>query len=87
MEHTNFKDLYLCDPSKAITCGKQGCHANNGPCYLTTNPAYAEEKDGEKIVAVTKEGQEKANRQGMDLGEQAEIGTKIAIARFNGVND
>lgn len=81
-----FKTLYLCNPGKAVTCGKQGCHANSGPCYLTTNPDYAEEKDGEKIVAITKEGQEKAFLQGMDLGVQAEIGTKAAIARFNSVN-
>ena len=81
-----FKTLYLCNPGKAVTYGKQGCHANSGPCYLTTNSNYAEEKDGEKIIAVTKEGQEKAYEHGMDLGEQAEIGTKIAIARFNGVN-
>lgn len=86
MNQMNFKDLYLCNPGKAITCGKQGCHANSGPCYLTTNPDYAEEKDGDRIVAVTKEDQEKAHEQGIDLGEQAEIGTKIAIARFNSIN-
>lgn len=78
-----FKTLYLCDPGKAGTCGKQGCHANSGPCYITTNPDYAEEKDGEKIIVVTKEGQEKAFLQGIDLGVQVEIDTKAAIAQFN----
>lgn len=47
---------------------------------------YAEKKDGEKIVAVMKEDQEKAYALGMDLGKQAEIGIKTAIARFNGVD-
>ena len=83
----NFKTLYLCDPGKAVTCGKQGCHANGGPCYLTTDSDHAEEKGGEKIVAVTKEDQIYAYMKGEDLGEQAEIGTKAAIARFNRAND
>lgn len=82
----DFKTLYLCNPGKAVTCGKQGCHANSGPCYLTTNQDYAEEKDGKKIIAVSKEEQIYACIKGEDLGEQAEINTKIAISRFNGVN-
>ena len=49
---------------------------NGGPCFLTTNPYFAEENDGDKIIAVSKEDQEKAYEQGIDL----------AIARFNDIN-
>ena len=81
-----FKTLYLCDPGKAGTCGKQECYMNNGPCFLTTNPDNAMEKDGKKIIAMSKNDLKAAFSQGTDLVKEIDIGTKLAISRFNANN-
>lgn len=78
------KDLYLCDPGKAETCGKDACYANGGPCYLTSNPEQACVKNGEAVLVMTKKQQDEIAEVSLDeLADQTEIATKLAIERFN----
>ena len=37
--------FYTCDPAKATTCRKTSCFLIGGPCRLTLNKEWAEEKD------------------------------------------
>lgn len=47
------KVVYLCDPSKAVRCSKEGCWTIfKGPCKCTTNKKYAKlDSSGSPIIA------------------------------------
>lgn len=78
-----FQDLYLCDPGKAVTCGKHACYTNSGPCYATTNPDHAHCKNDELILIMSKEQQERIYKEGLNLADHLEIATKLAIGHYN----
>lgn len=80
-----FCTLYLCDPTKAKTCTKEGCYQNNGPCRMTTNREYACVKGGEVVTVMTGAQQERVVRNNLNLSDQTDIALKLAIARYNNV--
>jgi hypothetical protein len=47
------KKVYICDPSKAVGCSKDGCwKIYKGPCKCTCNKKYAmRDEDGKVILA------------------------------------
>lgn len=55
MNDHNYKPyvLFVCDPEKNHSCGKQGCHINGGLCKLTSEMEYAmQDKDGYLVGAM-----------------------------------
>lgn len=42
--------MYICDPSKYLTCNKRACYENDGPCYLTKDKEHALKLDGKVLT-------------------------------------
>lgn len=36
--------LYKCNPSKNVKCSKSSCYQNGGPCHMTKNPEFSDDK-------------------------------------------
>lgn len=81
-----YNTLYLCDPERATTCGKEGCHLNNGPCHMTTNREHAYVKNGEALVVMTATRQERVVKNGCDLLTQVDIALKLATAKRDNIH-
>ena len=47
--------LYICDPKKNVTCTKEGCYINGGPCFCTSNKEYAETDKNEDSIEASED--------------------------------
>ena len=45
------EECYLCDPNKNVSCSKEDCHINGGPCWHTTNKEFEKKQTNQDRLA------------------------------------